>query len=237
MIATAEMIRRALIDTNRVDPAKIDVVGEFVDLGEFNPAVDGTPFRMRFGINQAAPLVGIVAMIRGEKGHRVFLEAAMVVLKTRPDARFVLVGEGTGNRKMEIECRRRIEKAFGANPPIIMTGFQQNIPEVVAALDIVAVPSLAEAQSRIIPEAFATRRAVIGSEVGGIPELVRDGATGLLTPPGDSAALAERILRLIADSDVRERLAMGGYNLALRELALGQKMQQTLDCYTKAIRQ
>lgn len=235
VIATADMIRQTLIETNGVDPAKIDVVGEFVDLEEFNPEVNGESFRTKFHIPASAPLVGIVAMIRGEKGHRIFLDAAFSVLRTRPDARFVIVGEGTGNRKLEAECRKRIAKAFGPDSPIIMTGFQRNIPEVIAALDIVVVPSLAEAQSRIIPEAFATRRAVVGSRVGGIPELVQDGVTGLLSPPGDAEALAERILHLITDTNLRERLASGGHAVALRDLALGQKMKQTLACYEAAI--
>jgi len=238
VIATAAMIRRDLIETNGIAPERIDVVGEFVDLDEFNPAIDGRPFRDRFDIPANAPLVGIVAMIRGEKGHRIFLDAAFAVLKTHPGARFVLVGEGTGERKLEIACRARIEKAFGAPAPgtsIKMTGFQRNIPEVIAALDIVVVPSKAEAQSRIIPEAFAMRRAVIGSRVGGIPELVEDGKTGLLVPPGDADALAAAIKRLIDDANLRKSLADAGHALALRDLSLDQKMEQTLAIYRKAV--
>ena len=237
VIATAELIRRDLIGTNGVDPKRIDVVGEFVDPGEFHPAIDGRPFRERFGIPAAAPLVGIVAMIRGEKGHRVFLDAAFLVLKTHPGARFVMVGEGTGDRKLEIACRARIEKAFGSagqGSAIQMTGFQKNIPEVIAALDIVAVPSMAEAQSRIIPEAFAMRRAVVGSRVGGIPELLEDGKTGLLVPPGNAEALAGAIVRLIEDNALRQALAEGACALAGKKLSLDQKMEETLASYRKA---
>ena len=231
VIATAGLIRDALVETNGVPAGRIDVVGEFVDLEEFNPAVDGAPFRGRFGIPADAPLIGIVAMIRGEKGHRTFLDAAFTVLKTHPEARFILVGEGTGERKLEIACRARIEK----EPAIVMTGFQRNIPEAIAALDIVAVPSKAEAQSRIIPESFAMRRAVVGSRVGGIPELVEDGKTGLLVPPGDAAVLAAAITRLIEDAGLRGRLADAAYALAQRDLSLDQKMEQTLASYRKAM--
>lgn len=238
VIATAAMIKKALIETNGVRAERIDVVGEFVDLEEFHPAVDGRPFRERFGIPAEAPLFGIVAMIRGEKGHRVFLDAAFGVLKRHPEARFVVVGEGTGDRKLEKECRARIEKAFGsaAGGAIQMTGFQRNIPEVIAALDVVVVPSRAEAQSRIIPEGFAMRRAVIGSRVGGIPELVEDGRTGLLVEPSDADALAEAMTRLIEEPELRESLARGGHALALSDLSLDQKMAQTLACYEKARR-
>ncbi len=238
VIATAGMIRQALVETNGVAAERIDVVGEFVDLAEFHPGVDGGLFRARFGFPADAPLLGIVAMIRGEKGHRVFLDAAFEVLKTHPAARFALIGEGTGDRKLEALCRAKIERAFGsaaAGSPIVMTGFQRDIPEAIAALDIVVVPSRAEAQSRIIPEAFAMRRAVIGSRVGGIPELVEDGRTGLLVPPGDAAALAAAMRRLIEDGALRTSLAGAGHALALKELSLDQKMEETLSSYRKAL--
>ena len=136
---------------------------------------------------------------------------------------------------MEHECRKRLEKAFPNQPPgewpILMTGFRRDIPQAVAALDIVVVPSLAEAQSRIIPEAFAMRKAVIGSRVGGIPELIEDEVSGLLVPPKDGAALANAMRRLIDNRELRERLAAGGFRIATEQLALDQMMKKTVMIY------
>lgn len=91
-----------------------------------------------------------------------------------------------------------------------MTGFREDIPEVIAALDALVVPSHAEAQSLVIPQAFASAKPVIASAVGGIPELVDDGRNGLLTPPGDATGLAEAMERFVTDPQLRKRLSEAG---------------------------
>ncbi|MBI4024103.1 MAG: glycosyltransferase family 4 protein [Verrucomicrobia bacterium] len=235
VVATAQVIRDTLVNVNKLNSARVDVVGEGVNLDEYHPGVDGLPFRNEFGIAPDALLVGIVAMMRGDKGHHFFLDAALETLKTHPHARFVLVGEGIGGRRVERECRDRIETA-GEQKRIIMTGYRWDIPRVMAALDMVVIASIAvEAQSRIVPQAFASRRAVIATRVGGIPELVRDGDNGLLVPPGDGGAIADATRRLMDDPNLRRRLAEGGYETACARLSLTRMMEETLAVYRKAI--
>lgn len=235
VIATAETIRDALVSRNGVPSARVDVVGEGVDLQEYHPAVDGSGIRREFGIQPEASLIGNIAMMRGDKGHHFFLDAALEVLKTHPHARFLLVGEGIGGRRVEHELRSRIETA-GEQKRIIMTGYRWDIPQIVAALDLVVIASIGvEAQSRIVPQAFASRRAVIATRVGGIPELVGDGANGLIVPPGDGQAIAAAIRLLIDQPEQRARLAAAGYATARERLSLDRMMQETLATYEKAI--
>jgi glycosyltransferase involved in cell wall biosynthesis len=235
VIATAAVIRDTLVKVNGLDPGRVDVVGEGVDLEEYSPKVDGSAFRAEFGIPDGAPLVGIVAMMRGDKGHRYFLDAAFEVLKTHPQARFVLVGEGIGGRRVERECRGRIEAA-GEAKRIVMTGYREDVPRVMAALDAVVVASVeVEAQSRIVPQAFATGRAVVATRVGGIPELVEDGANGLLVPPADGAAIADALRRLFDDPALRARLAAAGHATAKARLSMGRMMEETLAVYQRAM--
>ncbi|MFZ4694275.1 MAG: glycosyltransferase family 4 protein [Verrucomicrobiia bacterium] len=234
VIATAAIIRDTLVHVNGLDPARVDVVGEGVELDEYSPSVDGIPFRAEFGIPAEAPLVGIIAMMRGDKGHCYFLDAAIEVLKTHPQARFVLVGEGIGGRRVERECRERISVA-GEQKRILMAGYRDDVPRVMAALDVVVIASVAvEAQSRIVPQAFATRRAVVATRVGGIPELVEDGANGLLVPPCDGAAIAAALRRLFDDSSLRERLAVAGHATAKARLSMERMMEETLAVYRRA---
>ena len=184
VIATAEIIRETLIRVNGLESSRVDVVGEGVDLQEYHPSVDGSAFRAEFGIAPEAPLIGNIAMMRGDKGHHFFLDAALETLKCHPEARFVMVGEGIGGRRVERELRSRIEKA-GDQKRIIMTGYRWDIPKVIAALDMVVVASIAvEAQSRIVPQCFASRCAVISTRVGGIPNCDR-WTKRLLVPPGE----------------------------------------------------
>lgn len=236
VIATAETISRQLQSETGLPSSRIDVVGEAVDLDPFNPGNRGLPFRHRFGIPPEAPLFGIVAMLRGEKGHRDFLEAALLTHEQYPNTRFIVVGEPTPGSRVETQLRKRLAQVFSdGRSPVIMAGFQADIPEVMAALDVLVVPSRAEAQSRVVPQAFAAGRAVIASEVGGLPELVKDGETGLLIPPAKPEALARAMTRLIREPNLRDRLAKRGRTFAERELGLDQLMQKTLEVYRRAL--
>ncbi len=234
VIATADIIRDTLIRVNRLDPARVDVVGEGVDLREYTPLLDGKAFREEFGIAADAPLIGNIAMMRGDKGHHFFLDGALEVLKTHPHARFVMVGEGIGGKRVERELRERIEKA-GEQKRIIMTGYRWDIPKVMAALDMVVVASIeVEAQSRIVPQSFGSGKAVIATRVGGIPELLTDGQNGMLVPPGEGSAIAGAVRRLIDDPSLRAKLAAAGHVTAKERLSLDRMMESTLAVYGRA---
>lgn len=233
VIATADCIRHDLIRHNGVSPARISVVGEGVDTNVFRPDIDGSAWRARFGVADTALLFGIVAMIRPEKGHLTFVQAGEALLASHPNARFAIVGEGTGKRETEQAVRTRLQHLFrsATEGPIFMTGYCNDPATVMAALDVLVVPSSAEAQSLVVPQAFATRRAVIASNVGGLPELVRNGDTGLLVPPSDPTALAAAMRQLAEDPELRARLADGGYRLAREHLSIDGKMKQLLGIY------
>jgi glycosyltransferase involved in cell wall biosynthesis len=232
VVATSRSIRESLITRNAVEPERISTVGEGVDLEVFHPAVDGAPIRREFALPPDAVVFGIVAMIRGEKGHLEFVQAAREVAQRHPQARFLVVGEGIGDRAHEQQVRRLAAELL-PDDVLIFTGFRRDVPAIMAALDVLVVPSLAEAQSLVVPQAFATRRAVIASDVGGLPELVTHEETGLLAPPGRVDALAAAMARLIVDAALRDRLAAAGHRVAVEQLSFGRKMEQTLEIYTR----
>jgi glycosyltransferase involved in cell wall biosynthesis len=236
LIASAQFIADNMRNSIGVAPGRIDVIGECVDTEEFQPG-DGSAFRREFGIPSDAPLFGIVAMLRGEKGHRTFLHAADEVLRSHPNARFAVVGGPVASDSIELELREILRKKFsGLDPqPVVMTGFREDIANVMRAIDCLVVPSAEEAQTLVIPQAFATRKPVIGSRVGGIPELVEDGATGMLIPPQDPAALAAAMDKIITQPEPTNRMAQAGYDLARRELAIDTKMHLLVGSYRKAI--
>ena len=236
LIASARFIADNMRDSIGVAPERIDLIGECVDTAEFQPG-DGSAFRREFGIPPEAPLFAIVAMLRGEKGHRTFLHAAREVLRSHPDARFAVVGGPVAENSIESELRAILRGKFaGLEPaPVVMTGFREDISSVMRAIDCLVVPSAEEAQTLVIPQAFATRKPVIGSRVGGIPELVEDGVTGLLIPPQDPEALGRAMQRIITGPDLAARLAQAGFDLARRELAIDTKMNLLVGSYRKAL--
>jgi glycosyltransferase involved in cell wall biosynthesis len=203
-------------------------IGPGIDAERFHPGVSGAAVRAELGLT--GPVVGLVANIRGSKGHRFFLEAAREVLHARPETRFLIVGDGIGFD----DVRRRV-KELGLEDRVIMTGFRRDVPEVMAALDVLVLPSIkSEAMSQVVPQALAVGTAVVGTTVGGTPELVRDGETGRLVPPADAPALARAILALLADPAAARALARRGQAEVLARQSMDAVMARTLAVYEAA---
>src|SRR5262249_32957726 len=157
-----------------------------VDADRFHSGVSGKAVRGELGLG-AAPVVGLVANVRGSKGHNVFLEAARTVRASAPGARFLVVGDGG-----RFDGGSQRVRDMGLDASVRLTGFRRDIPQIMAALDILVLPSIrSEAIPQVIPQALAVGTPVVASTVGGSPELIRDGENGRLVPPGDARALAE----------------------------------------------
>jgi len=155
-----------------------------------------------------AQIVGVVARLEHEKGHPTLLEAWPSILRRVPTARLLVVGEGSRREELEAQAI-----ALGIAKTVVFTGRRDDIPAVTAALDVAVLPSYREAQGLTILEAMALSRPVVASAVGGIPEVIQDGRTGLLVPPHDAAALAAAVVRLLTDHAYADMLARGGHDL------------------------
>jgi glycosyltransferase involved in cell wall biosynthesis len=151
IISSGEAAAR-VVAASGVPAARIVPVPPGVDTTRFHPGLSGAAVRAELGLGDA-PVVGLVANIRGSKGHDVFLEAARAVLARAPAARFLIVGDGIGFD----DVRRRVG-ALGLDTAVQMTGFRRDVPEVMAALDVLVLPSIrSEAASQVIPQALAGR--------------------------------------------------------------------------------
>ena len=237
LVASAAFIAAEMRDSLAIPAHRIEVIGEGVDTAEFSPG-DGSLVRSEFGIGPGEPLFGVVAMLRPGKGHRFFLAAARRVLVRCPTARFLIVGGAAGVRSdFETDLRRMIDEQFGgfARPPVVMTGFRKDIPAIMRALDCLVVPSSKEAQTLVIPQAFATGKPAIGSRVGGIPELLTDGVNGFLVEPRNADQLADSMVHLAHNPGLRRRFGIRAREFAQSELVFAKKMQQLLGCYRQAI--
>ena len=202
----------------------------------FDPAkTDAMSFRRDLGIAADVPLVGIVAHFYppmhgpqqppasrgvGLKGHNHFLAAARIVAKRFPDARFVLVGNGSNARGEEYR-RSLIEacRADGFDSRVYFPGHRYDIAEVLASFDVAVQCALTETLGGTV-EALLMERPLVATAVGGMPESVRHEETGLLVPPADPPALAAAIERLLADRGEAERLGRAGRALMLKRFTL-----------------
>jgi glycosyltransferase involved in cell wall biosynthesis len=220
--AVAAHVRRAGVPAER-----ISAISAGVDTTRFHPGVSGKAVREELGLASDAKAVGLVANVRGSKGHAVFLEAARELLGTLPATRFLIVGDGVGFD----DVRRRVHE-MGLDPYVIMTGFRRDIPEVMAALDVLVLPSTkSEATSQVIPQAMAVGTPVAAAATGGIPEIVHDGETGRLVEPGDAHALAQAVRSLLAEPERAREMARAGQALVRTRYSAEAAMAATTGVY------
>jgi glycosyltransferase involved in cell wall biosynthesis len=230
VITSGEAVRQ-LVAAAGVPPERIVAVPPGIDTGRFHPGVSGERVRAELGLT--GPVVGLVANIRGSKGHDVFLDSARAVLRRHPSARFLIVGDGVGYGDVE----RRVA-ALELGHAVVMTGFRRDIPEVMAALDVLTLPSLrSEASSQVIPQALAVGTPVVASTVGGSPELVENGVTGYLVPPGDAAALAAAVVATLDDTAGARAMARRGQARVTARFSMDAVMAHTIAVYEEILAQ
>ncbi|HTE65513.1 MAG TPA: glycosyltransferase family 4 protein [Candidatus Binatia bacterium] len=203
-----------------------------VDLSRFEGPAPACALRHDFRIPHEAALVGVVARLEPEKGHRHLVAAWPSVVERAPDTWLAIVGEGS-------ECAALREQVAGLPAPardrIVFTGRREDIRAVTSDLDIAVLPSLREAQGISILEAMARRRPVVASAVGGIPEVVTDGLDGLLVPPGDPPALADAIVRLATSPELRERLGEAGYATVAERFSIEAQVRRIEEIYDEEL--
>lgn len=204
IVAISEGVRSVLIGDG-LDPNRIEVIRSGIDPRPFDPNYPAGMARLELGIPDQSPVVGCVAHFADHKGHRYLIEAAARVAAAVPDVRFLLVGEGELRPQIERQIKElKLEKH------VILTGFRNDIPRLLAAMDIVVLSSHLEGLGTSLLDAMAMARPVIATRVGGIPEMVEDGVTGRLVPPRDPAALAGALIELINRPDERKRMGEAG---------------------------
>lgn len=229
IVADAKVIKRQLIEQNGIPGGKIEVIGSAVDLVKFSPNLDPMKFREEMGFSPETPLIANIGMIRSDKGQMQLMKAARVVLQQRPEARFIFVGQGTGDRWREQKLRQAIYDA-GLENKIIMLGYRWDTPEILVAANMVVIASICtEASPIVLREAFATGRPVIATRVGDVPEIMEDGVNGLVVEPSDSDALATAILRFLANEKLAARCAANALKYAREHFDFNRMMRAKLE--------
>ena len=213
------------------DGARFAVVPNGVDLSRFTAPAPASAVRADFGIPADAPLVGVVARVEVEKGHRYLLDAWPVILRRAPDAWLLIVGEGS-----EADARRGQAASLGrAGRRVVFTGRREDISALTAELSVAVLPSLREAQGISILEAMARRVPVVASAVGGIPEVVSPGVDGLLVPPADPDALADAVGSLLSDPGLRRRIAEAGYRTVADRFSIDAQVKRIEAVYDEEL--
>lgn len=205
VVCVAEAVRRVVVETGRVRPERVHVIHPGTDTGRFHPdRADGGRVRAELGIGPSDPVI-VQVSLRRWKGWQELLAAVASVRVRIPDVRLLLVGEDPRDRFAEV-----IRSLGLAAPVVRVVPFRQDMPDLLAAADVVVDASWAGTGiTGTIREAMALERAVLATSCGGNRELVADG-TGVLVPPRDVDALSAALGRLLEDPELRRRLGRSG---------------------------
>ena len=230
LIAVSRMIEEKLEQEGRTG-TPIRRIYNGVDLSRYEHQEPCCTLHEEYGMEPGSQVVGVVARLEPEKGHPTLLEAWPAVLRSVPDAYLLIVGEGSRRQALEALARDlRIAHR------VVFTGRRDDVPAVTAALDVAVLPSYREAQGLSILEALALSRPVVASNVGGIPEVITDGVTGVLVPPHDPDALAAAIVRLLRDHPLADTLGRAGHDMVHDRFDIGTMVGLVQQIYEEGAR-
>lgn len=209
ILVNSDAIREGIVSGDRAGAGKIVVVRNGISRANVSRAEARQQLVSELGTGRDAALIGMAARLQPVKGHRFFIEAAASVLREQPNAHFVLVGDGPLRREIQDQVG-----VLGIAERVHMLGDRTDAGQLIPAFDLLVLPSLHEGLPNAVMEAMSAGVPVVATAVGGTKELIIDGETGYLVPPGDSAALAERILFALDDPNVSNLVAAAQARIA-----------------------
>jgi glycosyltransferase involved in cell wall biosynthesis len=205
LVAVSESVKDDLVGLGIASAGKIRVVPLGLDLAHLAGALPRGALRREAGIEDAAPLVGMVGRLVPIKDAPTFLRAASIVARSREDARFALVGDGEERPALEALCRE-----MGLDGRVTFFGWRRDLAAVYGDLDVVVNASRNEGTPVALIEALAAARPVVATRVGGTPDLLGEGERGRLVPPGQPEELARAVLETLTGSEAARRRAQAG---------------------------
>ncbi len=230
-IAVAEIIRDILIGAGVRDD-RVSVVNSSIDLGAFVTSdKQRAEARAELGIPPDARVIGNVAALAWHKGQTDLLSAMPRVAGAFPDAWCVIVGGGEEREALEKQAA-----SLAGQARILLTGMRRDVPRLLNAFDVFCMPSHYEGFCNSVLEALATGIPVVATRAGGLPEIVEDGATGLIVPAKAPEALAGGILRILSDAGLARRLSEAGRYAAQTRFGVDLMVDKTVALYGDAVR-
>ncbi|MBT6297325.1 MAG: glycosyltransferase family 4 protein [Nitrospina sp.] len=231
ILTSGNMISDIVKQIRCVDSNKVVSIPAGVDLRKFDSRISGEKIREELKIDLNQILIGKIGVVRGWKGHNYFLEAIPLILKKIPYAKFVIVGDGPGFKEIKSKV-----KLAGIDNKVDLLGHREDVPEIMAALDVQVLASFAgEGTPQVIPQAFAMKTPVVATKIASIPDLLGQGERGILIEPENALSLAEGVVKVIRNSDVASHLVENASSFCLKELTVDKMMDSTIAIYEEVV--
>jgi len=228
VIGNSNAVKKFYQETEGIPANKITVIYNGIDLEEFQNI---EPCKIE--VEKKGGLVGTGGRFTEQKGLIYLLMAIPEVLKVFPDTKFIFVGDGPLRKSFE-----DFAKSHKISDSVIFTGYRKDILSIFSLCDVIVVPSLFEGMSNIILEAMALKKPVIGTNIPEIAELIEDGKNGFLVPVKDNVKdIAEKIISLLKNPDMRKDMGEKGYNLIKGKFSLEKMIKRYETLYIETLQE
>ncbi len=188
-----EAVREFTIQKARIRPEKLVTILNGIDVEQYDLNIDTGDKKKELGVDSNYPILGVAGRLHEQKGHVYLLKAMPWIIREHPKAVLLVAGDGPLRRKLENLCSKLL-----IDTKIKFLGIRYDIKEIMSMVDVFILPSLWEGMPNVLLEAMALGRAIVATRVGGVEELIDDGASGILVAPGDEEQLAEAIIGILA---------------------------------------
>lgn len=238
VITTSQGGAQDIVTAGFAGQKRISVVGEWADHGFFadvDKQAIRHAMRQELRLDPAAFVVATIGMLRPDKRQEDLLRVVQVLRQRGVPAQALVVGMPTRATAAYGQKLHDLVAELGIGDYVTFAGHREDISNIIHAADAVLVPSINEAWSRVVPEAYASRCPVVASAVGGLPEIVQPGDTGWLAPAQDVAGFADHLAWIWSHPEQAARIAERARMFADRHLMLSQKMAETLSAYQTAM--
>jgi glycosyltransferase involved in cell wall biosynthesis len=229
VIAVSDEVRDYQIQYTKTAPAKIVTINNGVDVRAFeNQIENGRVVRKELGLSESVPVIGIIGRLERQKDHNTFLEAAARIKRSLPEGRFLIVGDGS--LREELVSRAR---ALDLLPAVLFCGIRNDIPAVLAALDLLVFSSRWEGLPVTLLEGMAAGLPIVSTAVGGVPGVVVENKTALLVSQGSPEELAKACLALLKNKALAGQLGAAGRQRVLEKYSIQSMISCTIELYRK----
>lgn len=232
IITVSEYVRDYLVNKEGIQANKVISIPTGIDLEKFNPDTVQAVSKKTLGLSHDSAIVGTIAILRRKKGHHTLLDAIPLVLKEFPRTNFLFVGDGPQRQNIE----KRIEE-LGIADNVKLLGLRNDVPELLKIIDLFVLPTFEEALGTSFLEAMAMRKPVIGTRVGGIPEIVKDGISGILVEPENPIGLAAAIINLLNDKKQMEKIGNTGRKIVEENYSTEVMVNRTYTFYKSLVKE
>jgi glycosyltransferase involved in cell wall biosynthesis len=235
-LAISEYVKDTIVDMGK-PPSRVFTVLNALEASGWDPELDGSEVRRELGISPEAPVLASISRLFSWKGPTQLLEATAIVKKEFPALRVLIVGADevyVHGGSYTAELKALVER-LGITENVIFTGHRRDAARILAACDLFTMPSYEEPFGVVYLEAMAMRKPVLSIDNGGTPEVVEHGKSGLLSPPWDVPRLAENIIQLLRDAELRRQMGEFGRKRVLEYFNPQRMARETGEVYERLL--